>query len=493
MEIVIDLDSLLNIALYKGPWYFMWYIFINGGWLPIVFVLIKGFLMVWLDKRQDKYYSQWKFVLLAIDIPKENEQSPKAVEHIFAALAGAHSKGTFKERWWDGKIQESFSLEIISVEGYVQFLIWTEEKFRDLVEAAIYSQYPDAEITEVEDYTKGFPDRFPDDTYDIWGTEFIYVKNQAYPIRTYPKFEHPLSQEFKDPMAAFIEVMTKISKGEQIWFQIIVKPTDDNWKNNALKLAEKLAGKSVGDGVRFGFIGDEIKAWFLELWNQITGIFSTHKPSAEAEKLPSMMLYLTPGEKTVIEAIEEKVSKIGFLTKIRMIYLARHEVMKKSLAVNGFVGAIKQYNTVNLNALKTDTKKTATTAHYALAKKRIIWKKNKIMKAYKERNGWMGRSPFIMNIEELATLYHFPTSTVRTAMVQTIQAKKGPPSSILPVIEEVETKPVSEEISRVEGLDEVESEEKGKSVMVHPEQKPVVVEREDTEKRAGPPQNLPTV
>src|SRR3989344_4214570 len=110
-----------------------------------------------VSSRQIKYSKKLKWHLLAIDIPKANEQSPKAVEHIFAHLAGGLSSFTKKELYWEGKFLPTFSLEIVSIEGYVQFFIRTQSKYRDLVEAAVYAQYPEAEITEVEDYTTSVP------------------------------------------------------------------------------------------------------------------------------------------------------------------------------------------------------------------------------------------------------------------------------------------------------------------------------------------------
>ncbi len=77
---------------------------------------------------------------------------------------------------------------------------------RDLVESAIYAQYPEAMITEVDDYVSGIPDDYPNETHDVWGTEWTLVTNQYYPIRTYKDFEDSSAEDiFKDPMAALLE------------------------------------------------------------------------------------------------------------------------------------------------------------------------------------------------------------------------------------------------------------------------------------------------
>ena len=195
MDIVIDL-SFLREMLYLDPQVLVWRVFIWFGWIPIAITLLWGFKEIWLVYRRGLWAKEnADFILLAIDIPRENRQSVKAVENLFTYIAGAHGSVNLLEKYWDGKWQLYFSFEIVSIEGYTQFLIYTPVNFRDLVESAVYSQYPDAEITEVDDYTSGYPTSYPDENYDLWGGEFILAKNDMLPIKTYPEFEHQFGKE----------------------------------------------------------------------------------------------------------------------------------------------------------------------------------------------------------------------------------------------------------------------------------------------------------
>lgn len=45
----------------------------------------------------------------------------------------------------------------------------------------------------------------------------------------------------------------------------------------------------------------------------------------------------------------------------------------------------------------------------------------------------MGASPFVLNLEELATLWHFPLADVRTPLLQKTQIKQTEPPAGLPV------------------------------------------------------------
>lgn len=412
----------------QNPLAFAWFLFTHGGWIIFVVIVFWGIWLFWLNWIQGQYAKGLKHILLAIDIPKENEQSPKAVESLFHQIAGAHKNYIKYEKYWQGKLQAKFAFEIVSIGGYVQFLVYTQEVFRDLVEAAIYSQYPEAEITEVEDYTEKYPTKFPNDEYDLWGGELVYINKWQYPIRTYPQFEHTLSQEFKDPMASMMEFMSKLKKGENAWFQIILTPTDYSWVAQSRALAEKLIGKKQTKKGVFG--SGEIGKMYDTVTSQILGGATA---TQKKEDLPSQMLYLSPRERSAVEAIENKAAKSAFMTKIRYIYLAKKDIFLKTRGVSPFFGAIKQFNDANLNGLKGG-KATKTEASYILPNWRLNWKRTKIMAAYKNRSNWSGQGPgFIMNTEELATLYHFPTIVVKAPSVKKVEAKKAGPPIGLPI------------------------------------------------------------
>jgi len=126
-------------------------LFALGGWLIFVYLLLYAGLMLLDFYQSNKFTKNWKWVLLAIDIPPLNVQTPMAVEQMFNHLSGALKTPDLSEKYRTGFKQRFFSFEIISIEGYIQFLVRTEEALRDLVAASVYAQYPDAEITGVED------------------------------------------------------------------------------------------------------------------------------------------------------------------------------------------------------------------------------------------------------------------------------------------------------------------------------------------------------
>ncbi|MDI3496344.1 MAG: hypothetical protein PWQ35_365 [Patescibacteria group bacterium] len=432
------IEHFLNLPPEQMFWTFM----ANFGWIIIGIFFIKGVLELYLFWLRGEWSKTHKNVILAIDIPKGNEQTPKAVENMFTYLAGAHGSINFFEKWFEGKYQKSFSFEIVSLEGYTQFIIRTPAEFRNLVESSVYSQYPDAEITEIDDYTETVPQRYPDEEYDVWGTEFTQSSPWMYPIKCYEEFEHrmgPLETQFKDPMATLMDLCGSLRQGEQLWLQFLIIPIGFDWIKEAEKEMDNILGKKPK-------VKKDLFMRLLELLGQLSEaiykIWSSDTDTKEKEEKTKTIMDLTPKEQKRLEAISNKASKLAFGVKIRTVYVAKKEVMNKAKVVNGLVGFMKQFAALDLNNLKPDVKKTMTKAVYFWTESRVKRKKNNIFQAYVNRSDSQGLKPGIMSIEELATLWHFPTEgSVKAPLVQTAKGRKADAPSSLPLASELREAP----------------------------------------------------
>jgi hypothetical protein len=443
MNIVIDFSSFFNfinqpadIILRQVLFYF--------GWIPVAIVFLQGAFQLWIFYRQNYNWApkNCKFTILAIDIPRGNEQSPRAVENLFAYLAGAHGSINLIEQYWEGKFQLGFSFEIISTGGYTQFLVRTPIIFRDLVESAIYAQYPDAEITEVDDYAAPYKDlRFPNEKYDIMGAEFIQHQPVAYPIKTYEEFEHMMGEpetHFKDPMAALMDLCSSLRPGENLWYQMIIVPIDFKWTSELDKEVSKILGeKSKFTKNILHHSADAALGIISAAGSAVMGpVEATKKEEKKDDALK--MMNLKPKQKKKVEGIEKKSGKVAFQMKIRMIYLAEKEVFNKPKVFSGFVGYMKQFAALDSNNLKPDTDMTMTNTSYLFRASRLKTKKNHLFHNYITRDSWAGRKRGLMNVEELATIWHFPNEgTVKAPMIQKAPGRKSEPPMTLPQADEL--------------------------------------------------------
>ncbi|MEK7647557.1 MAG: hypothetical protein AAB384_00795 [Patescibacteria group bacterium] len=447
-DFILTINSIFGQQIHSG-WELFLFFYVHGGWIILFMFLFRASLEMFYIYRVGRFMGQkfqWHFI--AIDIPKENVQTPVAVENIFSHLAGAHQTRDLKEKYWDGQWQQWYSFEIVSIEGHIQFIIMLEHSMRDVTESAIYAQYPDAEITEIEDYAKDFPNTFPDKEYQLWGTEFELVSSQYFPIKTYSSFEDKMSKDdqFKDPMAAILETFTRIGRDEQAWLQIIVFPIGQSWKEEGFKMAKQMLGKSDPPKRHWWHDVGEFPLYILKL--AVYGIVGGEEvpkfDNGEKKKDDAMMFgtwNLTPGEVQTIKEMEEKVSKIGYNVKIRVVYIGKKEVFDKSRIVYGIVGAMKQFTREDSNALKPSYKLTGTSAHYIFTDARKNVRRTKMIRAYKSRSAWSGKLPFVLNVEELATLWHFPIKSVRAPLVQKTTSKRGEAPVGLPMVFERRTPP----------------------------------------------------
>lgn len=415
-------------------------ILLSVGWIPILFVFIWAAAQIWMATRQGIYSSKLKWIVLAIDVPRMTEQSPKAMENVFSTLLGAKSSIMWKEKWLQGKFQPSFSFEIVSNGGFIQFYVRTLERFRDIVEAGIYAQYPDAEIMEVEDYVDTVPSNYPNDDYDMWGTELTLKKPEYFPIRTYPEFEHSLTQELKDPLGVILEQMGRMVSGEHMWIQIVARAGSQDWKDAGEKFVNKVYG--IEETAKPGFISSVITAilWLpSEVIAGVTGFSflgalgmggSSVAEDGEADPFKAFRLSVT--EKKQAELVADKSAKLGMKCKFRILYFGKHEVYKKAFRTAIIKGMFQQFTHQNTNGFGLVGSQTPKDDYFWM-----LWtyhhKQSRLTRAYKGRSYGVGAEPVALNTEELATIYHFPAINIKAPLVKKTEARKAEPPTNLPI------------------------------------------------------------
>lgn len=440
------------------PFYVLFWIFFkNGGFLLYCGVLMWCFFKYYEDALVGKFFSKSRKVFLSINIPKNNEQTPKSLEALFIQIASTNSPANFKEKYFDGKLlNETFSFEIVSLGGYIQFVIGTPSQFRDLIESSIFAQYPDAEIMEIPDYTSSFPKKYPNEEYNLWGTEFKMLSEakdnvDILPLRTYSDFIDKDAEEdiFKDPLAAILEFMSKINRDENVCVQILVRALDpvtkiNPWRDTARKQIKKMAGiedkeekKETGIAKVLKPIFSPFSMIFKDIFSMIIhGELSKEGEEKKEEKKDTInwMTKLLPNQKAFVENVENKISKPPLECKIRLMYVAKKTAYSKGKIINGLFGTFGQFNNP-LGATFIPSKPVSTSANYFFVKQRVIKRQNSLIKGYCDRSLTRGLEKYYLNTEELASLFHFPISTVRAPLITKVESKKVEPPMDLPTVD----------------------------------------------------------
>ena len=359
-------------------------------WIPIVIILII------LTARNYRKVNRLQVlnvdsVLLMMEIPKDNDKKELAAEQLFASLHGILRDANELKN--SGGVQEHLSFEIASSGNQIRFFVWVPKVLQSFVEGQIYSQYPSVQIYRMkEDYV----DRRA--KYPVaYSAEVALTENEALPIKTFESFE-------VDPLAGITGTLAKLNPngGEELWIQILTRPVADSWHQKTDAWV-----KSVKAGKTWDFFHLDWQ-WFAQI------IAALWRPPEGGSEQP-VKVELSERDKTRVAKAEEKATKLGYEVKIRLAYVGQDEVNAK-LNMQALVGTFKQFNSTNLNGFKM----LGGTFEKAA------------LDAYKERQ--FTDNGFILNISELASVYHLPHTNVETPNIVWASSKTAEPPAKLPML-----------------------------------------------------------
>lgn len=361
-----------------------WYV-----WMPIVAVLV---FLTWRNYRRIEEFTPVESVLLVLEIPRTNDKQELAAEQLFASLHGILRDN--KELRLSGGQQEHISFEIASVNGQIRFYVWVPKTLQSFVEGQIYSQYPTVQIHQAnEDYTEHERD------HEVaYSTELTLTTDEFLPIRTFQNFE-------VDPLAGVTGTLAKLeTTGEELWIQVLARPIPDDWQHAADRYINNIKS---GRGLSLPGLGGSMQ------W--IVGILGALWQPPEQGVGQSTTVELSDRDKTRISEAEKKATKLGYEVKIRLVYMGESNTNAK-LRMQALVGTFKQFNSTNLNGFR--------------AVKGAFGKE--FLEKYRKR-AFYGDG-FILNIEELASVFHLPHTNVETPNIVWASAKTAEPPSKLPVL-----------------------------------------------------------
>lgn len=389
----------------------------------ILFLLFKP---LWINYVQSDNILSLKWALIEIKLPKETVKSPLAMELFLNSLHNT-SDGSNYAKYWKGEKRPSYSLEIISIEGIVKFIIRTEDRRKNGVISALYSQFPGIEVHEIPDYTLGI--HFDPKETKLWGGELKFTKPDPYPIKTYVDYglDKDPKEEYKvDPMTPFLEFLSNIGANQQVWIQYIIRAHTPEQKKSGY-LWKKT---------------DKYKDEAAKIINEIMVRDPKTRVVGKKDKETGRVIppTLSDGEKEVIKAIERNMGKISFDVGIRVIYIAKKEVFDKPNGVGGIMSSFKHFSTENFNGFKPNGDKWSPKFNGTPWEDYKKMRENKsnagVLEAYKRRSYFYNpfiSTPLVMSTEELATMYHFPGSVAASPGLVRIPSKKSEAPSNLPI------------------------------------------------------------
>ncbi len=405
------------------------------------FVLLVLFFRWFIQFQQYRVRKKQKWVVFAVRVPKENELGPIAAEQILTTFHSIDSEVSF----WDmlmGRMGEQVSLEIANIQNVMTFYVTCPMRIRNLVEGQIYAQYPGVEIERVEDYADERYAKIAREKGNIHqearyaflqngvGVELELEGPDFDPIKRYPQFEDRIARVYVDPMAGITSALAKLNNpNDQVWLQVILRPLDDKWRLWYTRTAW-LMNQGIFSNIeifqdiyanilctrkihlRVIFFPVYFIFWLRALFSG-TGkdIFSMSHEAAELSEEATSKMHEKESADT---ARMDKIVKLMYEVNLRVVYVPKEKDDETSESkLQEIVGSFKQFNLPFLNGI--------TDREYVMD--------NSMVEKFRMR--WM-EEPFVLNSEELATIWHLPNQLVQTPSICWVRSRKLEPPSDLP-------------------------------------------------------------
>lgn len=332
------------------------------------------------------------------DKDKEIKQLIGIAENMYANLGGLKPQKGINAYFYGRK--DHIALEIIKERtNNISFFITVPEYFRRFLEQQIHAQYPDAQIEPIEDYNIFTPQGV------VQGAYLQLKKQYIFPIQTYRSME-------TDPLNAITNSLSKFHEDEGGAIQILIRSAKASWHSWPAKVASEMQqGKKLKEALKTsskagtkGFAGGIVKSVFYSSKSKEDDMLSKTQPHQ-----------LSPMEEETVKALEQKTAKAGFDVNIRIIVSAKQKQQSEAYLRN-VIDAFSQYAGYEYGNGFRAVK---------------VGSSQKLINAFIYRS-FIAKRSFVLNTEEVASLYHLPLPYTETPNIRWLSARKAAPPNNLP-------------------------------------------------------------
>lgn len=371
----------------------------------IFLLIVLAFVLVLKAETKEKnsLFSGLETALFLVMMPKndfkkddlmqkEEKVLISQMEQVFANFLYLKKTKIFQE-------PPSIAFEIASQIGGtdISFYVCVPKYLDTAFEKYVQGVYPRAIVEEVpQDYTIFEPQG------KTAGAYLKLKENPLFPISTYQNLE-------KDPLSTITNNLSKISADEGAAIQIIIRPLAGlNLRQEGEKVLTKIReGKSARAAV-----AEFSQSWFIKI---IQEIFKTPERTKEKE-MDSFKNKQQGIDQRDYDAIQSKIQKQPFEANIRIITSAKTGARAEEI-LGHLQSAFSQFSLSAINSLEPKNV-------YKGELKKLVYD-------FSFRN-FNPKQTNILNLEELSSIYHFPTHFIETPYIKATKSGTAPPPSDLP-------------------------------------------------------------
>ena len=382
--------------------------------------------LLWLMRYW--YVSNVKNVYIKVVMPREDSQRDKekdnekdfkekiaVMEQFYRAiseLAELNAMNIIRTWFFHSDV---ISFEIVVQEKIIEFYVVTVQSYSQIIEKQITSYYPNAEIQIVEPYEIA-PKESKVKAF------FAYQKRGFwFPIKTYKTVEN-------DPLNDLTNIFSKVQENEKAVIQVMIRPKNKKWQTEAKKYGSDLfLGRQMSES------GTKMKIPGLSfLGNLFTGLvwgydkISKESESDDGKAVGKGFVRMLQTTEEAAKKIGQKAEKSGFDTCIRLISSAPTTERAEEIMDN-MVVAFSVFKDDGANWFQTRRIVPIDVINNWLMLKHF---RNRVLET---RIFGFGEKRSVLVDEELASIFHFPTSKYnQTPNIRWLLYKILPPPPELP-------------------------------------------------------------
>jgi hypothetical protein len=375
--------------------------------LILVFMLVVVAFIIALNAESNEKNSVFGglemvlfLVMMPKNPPKKEAEAQKEEKMMIGQMEQVFSNFLYLKRPKMFQSPPSCAFEIASQIGSsdISFYVAVPKYLESVFEKYVQGVYPNAIVDKVpQDYTIFEPQGATAAAY------FKLSESALFPISTYQTLE-------KDPLSVVTNNLSKISADEGGAVQIIIRPLSSlNLRKKGEKALKKIReGKQVRTAVMQAFQGP-----VMEMFDELISPPKTQK-NQQIDQLNK------PKEQGIdqkgYDAIQSKIQKQPFEANIRVVASAQTQSRAEEI-LNHLTGAFSQFSLSAINSLEP----------------KQVFKKElrKLVYDFSFRNFNPSQSN-ILNLEELASIYHFPSHFIETPYIKAAKSISAAPPTDLP-------------------------------------------------------------
>lgn len=437
---ILDLRANVLWEKYHPRWGELMLGFNHGtfGTSPLLFlipavIVVSLFLLRFIFRIRKTL--QEPSILLELTPPAITEKTAYTTKNFFSVIHTSGNQKSILDKLLGKKT--TFSFEIVSTQSQgIRYFIRTTPSQVNNIKHHILSYLPSVSVKMVNEYLPNKNTK----NYKSKVIELMQTKHFAYP------FEKQETLEEHDPVAYITGMMTKLSPGELISFQMIITPTETKQKDvirNMIFRGEdvlKYLNKTVVPSYLgifsmiiqlFGFLLSSVFNTLGWAFNTVLNDAVDARGAARQAQNRYQMQYsmnmmqqsnlrparmITSFEEKAIQSVEQKISQDLFQARIRLLMVVKDtkELVERE---RGFLSSLAVFSGYSEQSFKKKFNIPIKLMNDYLL---LNFKKRLLSLTFNS-------SPTLLSLSEVSDLYHFPyTRVTQTENIAKIHSKELP-------------------------------------------------------------------